>query len=259
MHARKTLQTLGLTTAHGQVAMLAGRTTRRREYPSFEAVAIETSRREHLKRARDDEDEARNLAAAIQASLTDGSVKDYENYCFLCLDKPNEANQAGIATVSHVNNEFNLTCPHKVCTPCASGYLFSERKAHEEKGFDVRPTMYAVVSPSAEPLVAINSYPPTLLSPLLLAVVRCAACRSSISSMSRFTSRFLISSARGEPLVSERRSSRRQSRFAVRLRTEHPRQGGRPRLRCGEPSSRAVWRATACTSDTERRCQDAVS
>jgi hypothetical protein len=146
---------------------LAGpRATRARAYPSFEGAAAERSLvpgRAAAKRARED---AEQMSTAIKNSLVDkGTLVFYpehmrqamaadeattaqeahRHHCFICQEEPLTANVGGIATVSHVDHECALTCPHRVCSKCAPSYLHSWERKEGEYGFDIAPKQCVTV------------------------------------------------------------------------------------------------------------------
>jgi hypothetical protein len=146
---------------------LAGpRETRGRTYPSFERAAAARSLvpgRAAAKRAREDDDQ---MSTAIKNSVEDEGPSSFHpehmelamaadeattaqaahsRYCFICMEEPLTANVGGLATVSHVDRDYLMTCAHKVCSNCAPGYLHDAEKKEGERGFDVAPKQCVTV------------------------------------------------------------------------------------------------------------------
>ena len=128
------------------------------------------------KRAREDDDQ---MSTAIKNSVEDEGPSSFHpehmelamaadeattaqaahsRYCFICMEEPLTANVGGLATVSHVDRDYLMTCAHKVCSNCAPGYLHDAEKKEGERGFDVAPKQCVTVlePPNRAPVRVAN-------------------------------------------------------------------------------------------------------
>ena len=90
----------------------------------------------------EDEEGWRLTPAGLEAMAADATTTAqaaHSHSCFICMEEPLTANEGGLATVSHVDRDWGMTCPHKVCSNCAPGYLHNAQKQEDEWGFEIHP------------------------------------------------------------------------------------------------------------------------